>query len=480
MTRRVMTLVFFGIALSALSGCASVSAKREFNDVQKQIELKTKSNLKWQASVNNKEINQEIQFILQDKLTADDAVQVAVIKNPSLQAVFEGLGIAKADLVKAGLLKNPLFEGRIRRPNHDGKTNTEFEVRQNILDIFILPLRRKMASQQLEQVKYSVGQAVLKLDSEVRMGYYTLQSAKQMYTMQEKILKAAQSAVELAERQLKAGNINDLVLTGHQLALYQATMELTQNEAEVTQARENLARLMGISGDDIPWDIPEDLPYIAKEETSLKKLESKALAMNFDLAAARQEVKVMQKAVAISRVEIIPDIEAGFNTERESNGERLSGPIFEIEVPLFDQKQSSVARARAELRQSERRLKALEDEILAEVRSRYAKLMAVKSLVETYKDTVIPLHAQFIDSLQKHYNYMLVGVYDLLNAKKEEVEAIHKFLENLKEYWVIRSELASLTGERFTFTPEESMESSIIQKDKVDMEHMNHQNHGGK
>ncbi len=480
MTRRVITLVFLGIALSVFSGCAAVTAEREFNDVQKQIESRTKSKIKWQFSVNNEEINHQIQAILQNKLTVDDTVQVAVINNPSLQAVFEELGIAKADLVKAGLLKNPSLHGFIRRPNHDGETNREFEVKQDILSILTLPLRRKMASQQLEQVKYSVGQAVLKLDSEVRAGYYTFQSAKQMHVMQEKILKADQSAVELAERQLKAGNINGLILIGHQMAFYQAKMELTQKEAEVTEARENLARLMGLSGYDISWDIPEDLPYVSKEETSLKELESKALALNFDLAAARQEVKVMQKAVSVSRVEIIPDIEGGFNIEKESDGGKLSGPIFEIEVPLFDQKQSSVARVKAQLRQSEKRLRALEDAILAEVRSKYAKLIAVKNLVETYKNTVIPLHAQLIDSLQKHYNYMLVGVYDLLDAKKEEVHAIHKFLQNLREYWVTRSELESLAGERFTFILEESMESATMQKDKPGREHMPHPNHGGK
>jgi cobalt-zinc-cadmium efflux system outer membrane protein len=480
MIRRIITLVFLGIASSAFSGCASVSAKREFKDVQKQIESRTQSNIQWQSSVNNEEINRQVQSILENPLTADDAVQVAVMNNPSLQAVFEELGIAKADLVQAGLLKNPSLHGFIRRPNHDGETNREFEVKQDILSILTLPLRRTLASQQLEQVKYRVGQAVLKLDSEVRAGYYTLQSAKQMYAMEEKIFKAAQSAVALAERQLKAGNINDLVFTGHKMALYQAKMELTQKDAEVIEVRENLARLMGLSGYDMAWDIPEDLPYVSKEETSLKELESKALTMNFDLAAARQEIKVMQKAVSISRMEIIPDIEAGFNTEKESDGGELSGPVFEVEVPLFDQNQSLVARAKAQLRQSEKRLETLENEILAEVRSKHAKLMAVKNSVETYKNTVLPLHAQFIDSLQEHYNFMLVGVYDLLDAKREEVGAIHKFLENLKEYWVIRSELESLTGERFTFIPEESMESSMMQKDKAGMEHMNHQNHGGK
>ncbi len=478
--RRTQATIFL-ILVGTVSGCASVATKRELNDVQGNIEQRTQKTLDWSFSSNDEEIiRQKIHNALQNYLTVDTAVEVALMNNPSLQASFEELGIAKADVIQAGLLKNPSLHGFIRRPSHDGAANREFEVKQDILSMLTLPLRRTMAGQQLEQMKYRVGQAVLKLDGEVRAGYYTFQSARQMYTMQGKILKAAQSAVELAERQRDAGNINDLVLSGHQMALYQVKMELTQQEAEVIEARENLARLMGLSGDDTSWDVPDDLPYVSKEEPSLKELEAKALAMNFDLAAARQEIKVMQKAVSVSRVGMIPDLQAGFNTEKESDGGKLSGPVFEVEVPLFDQKQSSVARAKAQLRQSEQRLKALEDEILAAVRSKYAKLMAAKNLVETYQDTVIPLHARFIDSLQKHYNYMLVGIYDLLDAKKEEVAAIHKFLENLKEYWVIRSELESLTGERFTFIPEESRESSTMQKDQADMEHRNHQNQGGK
>jgi len=471
----------FIIGVLFLSGCASLADNREMEDIKSQIVLRTKMTTDWHAGTSeDRQVIEKIQSMLNDKLTVDMAVEIALLNNPSLQATFEELGIAKADLVKAGLLKNPMFQGSIRRPNHDGKTNTEFEVTQNILDILALPLRKRLANAQIEQVKFHVGHEVLKLDSEVRSAYYTLQSDQQMYAMQQKILKAAESAVELAERQLKAGNINDLVLTGHQMTLYQAKADLIQNEAEVTEAREHLGRLMGLTNQNMSWNIVEDLPSISQKETSLEELEAKAIAQNFDLAAARQEVKVMQKAVSISRVEIIPDIEAGFNTEKETDGGKRSGPVFAVEVPLFDQKQSSVSRAKAQLRQSEKRLKALEDEILAEVRSKYAKLIAVKNLVETYKDTVIPLHAQFIDSLQKHYNYMLVGVYDLLDAKKEEVEAIHQFLENLREYWIIRSELESLAGERFTFIPEERMESSTIQEDKAGMEHMNHQNHGGK
>ncbi len=480
MKHKFMVLFIFVPGVALISGCASVSATREMDDIKRQVASRTKMSTDWRGGTSeHKEIAEKIQSILKDKLTVDMAVEIALLNNPSLQAVFEDLGIAKADLVKAGLPQNPTVHSFMRSPSHEGKTNIEIEVEQNILDILVLPLRKRLASAQIEQVKFNVGQAVLELDNEVRSAYYTLQAAKQLYTMQEKILKAAESAVELAERQLKAGNINDLILTGHQLALYQVKTNLIQNEAEVSAAHEELARLMGLSGHAMSWDIVEDLPYISKEESSLEELEAKAMTQNFDLAAARQEVKIRQRALGLNRMQIIPDIQAGFNTERETDGERLSGPAFAVEVPLFDQKQSGVARSKAQLRQGQARLKAKEDEIRAELRSQYAKLRATRKLIETYKGTVIPLHAQLIDSLQKHYNYMLVGVYDLLDAKKEEVEAIRQFLDSLKNYWIIRSDLERLAGERLTFIPEEDAGSSTESPKDTKAEKMQHHEHGG-
>lgn len=479
MNRTPCTSGIFIAVVCLMQGCASLSTSGEKEEIMRHINSRTKMNIVFpKVSPEDKQIVERVESLTKHGLTPDGAVEIALLHNPSFQAVLEELGIAKAEVVQAGLLKNPSLHTFIRKPDHEGKTNAEFEVKQDILDIFLMPLRRKLANAQIEQVKYTIGHAALKLDSDVRAGYYALQSAQQLYAMQEKILKAAQSAAELSERQFKAGNINDLVLSGRQLALYQAQTFLSEQEAAVVEARENLSRFMGLSSDSVAWNIPGELPYIAREEGSLEELERSALADNFDVAAARQDVKVKQRALSVSRLGIVPYVAAGFNTESETDGQRLSGPVFEVEVPLFDRKQSPVARAQAHLRQSEARLKAKKDEVLSEVRSKYAQLLAMRKNVEIYKGKVIPLHARFIDSLQRHYNYMLVGVYDLLNAKKDEVEAIRQFLKSLKEYWVIRSRIEQLAGRHFSFTPEGDTESITQPPKQADAGTVDHHHHG--
>ena len=46
---------------------------------------------------------------LDDGLTIEEAVGIALWNNPDFQVALTSLGIARADLVEAGLLKNPVF-----------------------------------------------------------------------------------------------------------------------------------------------------------------------------------------------------------------------------------------------------------------------------------------------------------------------------------------------------------------------------------
>lgn len=480
MTITTINLIIVLVLFGAISGCASVSPRRELADIQKDIEHRTNKRFGQDFSAKVKiVVEKETQVLLQDSLTADAAVEIALFNNPSLKAAFEELGITKADLVQQGLLKNPSLHGFVREPSHHGNTNTEFEITQDILSILTLPLRTRLTGLQLEQAKYSLGKTILHFESEVRNAYYSLQAAKQMYAIQEKILNAQESAAELARRQFEAGNVNDLVMTGHQLALVQDQMDLKQREVEVKEARETLGRLMGLTIKKTDWDIRDNLPFVSKIEPQLEELEAKIKLKNFDLLMARQWVEVMEDSLKISRVNVLPEIRAGYNTEKDPDGNRLQGPAFEVEIPLFDQKLSTVTRSKAQLTQARELLKAKENEVISDARSKYARLLAAKSTAETYIKLTLPLYVKLIDSLQKQYNFMFVGVYDLLNAKKQESEAYHKFVETLKDYWILRSELELLAGEKIGYIPADSSTVDVVPKTSPH-EHHNQSSHGGR
>ena len=130
----------FIITIAALAaGCAQVPKNAGFSDVQHLVGRQVDYRLHWnQGSEEDKEVEQAIEKLLGDELSLDAAVQISLLNNQRLQATYEELGVTQADVVKAGLLENPVLFGRLRYPDKSPSlANLEFEITQNFLNILL-------------------------------------------------------------------------------------------------------------------------------------------------------------------------------------------------------------------------------------------------------------------------------------------------------------------------------------------------------
>jgi cobalt-zinc-cadmium efflux system outer membrane protein len=436
-------------ALSAglLAGCASVPPKGGFADVQQMVGQRTGLSVHWdQGTPEDQAVRERIQSLLQEPLTAEVAVQIALLNNPALQATYEELGIAQADLVQAGLLQNPVFIGSWRSSSHPSALNSAYALAQNFLDVFLLPLRKKLAAAQFEQAKLRVSDAVLDFSVQARSAYYTLQGAEQVHAMRQTVMQAAEAARELAERQHKAGNINDLELATQQGAFQQARLELAQSEVTVQLARERLHQSLGFAEAPITWRVAEQLPPLPSADPPVEHLEALALSQRLDLAAARKSLDILTRARTVTRLGIVPAVDVGVDTEHDLDHAWVTGPTVDVAVPIFDQRQAARARANAQLRQAQQQLAALEAEARSDVRSGITRLKAARQTAELYQQDLLPIHERIVAETQKHVNYMLLGVFQLLQAKRDEVNAYREYLEALRDYWIAFAELERAVG----------------------------------
>lgn len=443
-----------------LSGC-SVPKKGGFGDVEGLVEARAGHRVHWsQGTPEDTEVENAIQAMLAEELSVDAAVQIALLNNRNLQATYEDLGIAQADLVQAGLLSNPVFFGSVRSATGSSSgTNTEFGVALNFLDILIRPARKKMAVVEFEESKLRVANAVLNLAAETKVAYYTLQGSMQITAMLRTIAKATQAAYEFARRQHEAGNISNLDLIAQQGLYEQARVDLTHSEATVMADRERLTRFMSLWGTQTAWRIVERLPDLPQEEPPLEHLESLAISQRLDLAAERWEIERVAKALSITvHWRYVPLIDVAVETEKEPNGERVTGPVLAIQLPIFDQGQARVARVEALLRQSRQRMAALAIEIRSEVRTVRNRLLMARELGEHYRKVMIPLREQAVAESQRFYNFMLIGVYELLQAKQDEIDAYRGYIEAVRDYWVARSDLERAVGGRLTLDSEHPLQ----------------------
>jgi cobalt-zinc-cadmium efflux system outer membrane protein len=432
-------------------GCAQVPKKTGFSDVQKLVNQRVDYRLHWnQGSVADEQIAQAIENLLKVELSVDAAVQIALLNNQNLQATYEKLGITQANVVEAGLLENPVFFGQARFPDRSPSlTNLEFEVTQNFLNILMLPARRKLAAEQFVEVKLRVAEEVLKLATDVRAAYYRTLGTSQIKQMRQSIAEAARVSYELARRLHRAGNISDLNLANEQGHYEQTRIAFAESVSNVVESREQLTRLMGLWGNQTAWKIPHQLPEIPVEEIALDHLESMAIENRLDLASTRQEVEVLAQALGITLDwRWIGRADVGISTERDTDGQWVTGPSLTLELPIFNQRQADIARLEALLREGQKRLAAQAVNIRSEVRTVRNRLMMKRHLVEHYRGIIIPLRERIVSLTLQEYNYMLTGVFDLLIAKQQEFDSYQKYIETVRDYWITRAEMQRVVGGR--------------------------------
>src|SRR6266568_1850226 len=181
----------------ALAGCAHVDPNPAFQELANTVHLRTGKRVQWnRGSAEDAEARSVVASLLSRPLTADSAVQVALLNNHNLQATYEELGIAQADLVEAGLLRNPIFTFERRLPGQA----LEMDVLKEFIDIFLLPLRKRIAAAQFEATKLRVGHEILKTAAEVRVVFYEHQGDQQLVDLRKTVAEAAERSAETALR----------------------------------------------------------------------------------------------------------------------------------------------------------------------------------------------------------------------------------------------------------------------------------------
>jgi cobalt-zinc-cadmium efflux system outer membrane protein len=400
----------------------------------------------WYQGFDDERVRKTVQSMLNEELTPEAAVQLAFMNNPKIQAIFEKIGIAQADLVEAGLLSNPMFEIDTRYPNHTGlKTNIEYLITTSLLDIVLIPLRKKVAATEFEQTKMRVANEILGLAFDVRETYYELLSEIQKIQYLRSIVELTRINFEIVVRQYNIGNVNVLDFQLAHSKYFENELEMTNSNAELIRLREKLNRLLGIT-EDICLLVPENFPNEDYRGYKLCDLIEIALEERLDLQAAWLDVRRLRQTLGLKQWWKNSNLQAGVSGERETDGTNVIGPGFSGEVPLFNYGQAARYRLYSQLRQAQDNIAALEIQVISEVKEAHKLLMCHLKTIENYRNQVIPIQNAILDSSNNLYNVMGMGVDRLLENKKIEMMICRNYIEGIKKYFTARVRLDRALG----------------------------------
>src|SRR6266700_3501246 len=284
--------LFFVLAIVGAAGCAHVDPNPAFADLAKTVHLRTGKRVQWnRGGAEDAQAQSAVTSLLSRPLTADSAVQVALLNNHNLQATYEELGIAQADLVEAGLLRNPIFTFQRRFPGQA----LEMDLLKEFIDILLLPLRKRIAAAQFEAAKLRVGHEILSVAAEVRAAFYEHQGDEQLVDLRKTVADATERAAETALKMHEAGNLKNLDLATEQASHAQAKIELAKAQSEAVQTREKLNKLMGAFGAQTNWTVASRLPELPSSKVSTSQLESRAIQQRLDRNSSRKRAALASR-----------------------------------------------------------------------------------------------------------------------------------------------------------------------------------------
>ena len=465
----IKPIIFSALLPIVFAGCTSTNPKAAFDDVNKTVNARTGQSVQWSRSdSSSNEIAKVIEPLLKTNLTAHAAVTIALLNNRSLQAEFEEIGISQADVAQASRLKNIELAGSWRFPDRPpSAVDAEYSAAGDILDLLTLPARKKIAARNLEQTKLKVADKVLQLAADTQAAFYTLQAGEQLVKRLGISAEISDAAADVAQRQYDAGNINDLELQNQQASAAQTQLDFMQAQSQTRASREPLNRLLGLSGEWVNWKIADALPALPEKEPALENLESLAVNQRLDLAAARSQAESVAAALRLKRnTRFIPGVKVGVDTERTPDGQRVTGPTLGLELPLFDQGQSALARFSAQYRQAQNNYAAMEVNVRSEVRQTRDALLAARDAAGHYSKILLPQRQKILHETLLHYNAMQKNSYDLLAAKEREQIAERGYIGALRDYWIARAELERAVGGRLSSINETNAPASAKMESK--------------
>ncbi len=339
------------LALLPLAGCRTLSPEGSFYEVADTVQVRLGKEISWDAGqFVDPSVRATIGNLLAQPLTAETAVQIALLNNRDLQAVYADLGIAQANLVQTGLWRNPIIDGAVTFPTSgSGPTDYTFNIALKLIDILYIPLRKRVAESQLEEAKFQVTAQVMAVAAQTYLAFIDYLSQRQRVGVLSQAVKSAIATVESGKALRRAGNITDYDYEIEVAQQVQVAAELARAQTSAAQAREQVNRLMGLTGLQTQWRSADRLPSVPAHDPPTSTIERRAIQGSVDLALARQRIITTgRKYRVVNITSLLPKLDAGGELERDE-GEREAGPIFAAEIPLFDWGQARRASARMEI-----------------------------------------------------------------------------------------------------------------------------------
>jgi cobalt-zinc-cadmium efflux system outer membrane protein len=370
--------------------------------------------------------------ILEDGLSEEESVAIALWNNPQLQVDLAELGFARADLIEAGMIPNPIFSFLFPL----GPKQMEFSLSFAIDVIWQRPRRVAAAKLNTERVAENLVNHGLAMVRNVYVSFADLNMAMKRLEIIGDETKLDSEIAEIASVRTQVGDISELEETAFQLAASRTREASISARRDMEIQKIRFLTLLGLisTQSDIPINpAPVSLSNIPETELLVKT----GLACRPDLRAAEIEIEMAGEKLGWEKSKVFDLTTILDANARGTNGFEM-GPGVNFEIPLFYFNQGGKTRARTEIQRAANNYLVMQQFIRAEILETYEGYMAARESYEFLVNDMLPQAEQTRENGETAYlsgeiSYLEFMVFSrqLLQTRLRTVEAEAEIRKNI-------------------------------------------------
>ncbi len=391
----------------------------------------------------------EIDAVMEDGLTLDEALRVALLNNRHLQAQFLGLGVARADLVQAGLLRNPSLSLGFLFPTSGGQPKITADLIGSIADLWQLPDRQKVADMALAKAVYEVSRSAGELVVQTESAYFDSVAARALLDHARASADVNRAMHEAVSERVRAG-----VATATDANLAQSQLlgaELAARRAEFADvgAKRRLATALSLEQDLVSVELTDPLPELITLELDREGLVTRARATRLDVRAAEASIQAADAQVAFERRRVWPSLDVGLSAEQpeaDSPIDLLIGPSATAVLPIFDRNTAQIRRAEFRRDQLRKEYEALAADVGQEVRTAVDHAVSAALSARFVTDELLPQAERTAELARTAYELGSTTSLALLESQRVALLGRQHRIEVLLEAARARVELERAAG----------------------------------
>ncbi len=434
---RIRGALASGAIALAVSGCASIASDSSLAEVSALVEARTGAAPGWARTDEGRAaLSASVDSFLETRVGMDEAVAIAFLNSPAIQSDLEELGIARAAFLSAVLPPNPVIEVvRAARGNE-----LEVGLSVSLLELLFWPQRARAGEARMDAAKADAARRLADAAADVRIAYVDYVAARQALDLYEQAESAGEAARLAAQAIYEAGNIARVDLDRQRQFAARMTAERMRAQGRIGPAYERLTAALGLDGQQAAaLQTLSRLPAPPNRMIDADRVAAAAVSDSFPVAVAEARLREVASRGGIRNVEaLLGDVELIGEFERRGRWSEAYGLGFRLPLDLGA---SGRLRAGAEFRQAWQQLQQARMDSRSASRSAAMRAEAARELALFHRDVSLRISADVFDGVVRDFNAMQIGMFELLQARRDRVEAGRDYVQAVAEYWQARADL---------------------------------------